>query len=673
MKGWVLPAEKLMGGMRFTAKFALVSTLFLIPLVLTVVLYWQESSKNTDLLHRELQGMEVIRLLEPVLIETGQHRGLSNALHNGDSSVSSQLNSVRATLEQKLSALHQHAGGADVPAEVARGIAAVNRQWAELKSQLNSGDAQVSFEGHNALAREMRTLFVTVARAYALELDSDAESTFLINMVISELPELVDESGRLRDAATGVAAMGRFSPDTYIYLNNQLNVVASSTPRLQQRASTTFSFESGGRLQQEITDAARDLTALQSFVRSRVIDPDNVQVNADNVFRQGTSNLAPMVKLYDHVMPSLQMLLEQRLARLELYRNLVMGVILVAVGAAMYLFMGFYRYTVNTVNRFSEMAGRLAQGNLSVRLEVQGSDEMKAVGEGFNQVADGFQQLVRQTVSSTDNVADAACELNDESRQTLDGAARQKEEADLIAAAVHELADSAQDIASHSAVAAESAQSADEMATQGREVVEHTAASFTGMMDEMARTSEVIGQLDTDVQAIGSISEVIREIAEQTNLLALNAAIEAARAGEQGRGFAVVADEVRNLAQRTQSSTQEIQQTIESLQACTRDSVELMRSSHEQVNTNVEEINRAGELLQAIDDVVADMNRKNAQISSAVQAQNQLVERLQGNIASVSGVADSTESSARSSARLAQGMSDSSARLRESLNAFQVG
>ncbi len=672
MNGWVRPAETLMGGLRFPAKFTLVSVLFLIPLVLTVVLYWQESSKNIDQLHQELDGMAFVSELEPVLIETGKHRGLTHALLNGDTGVQSSLNQVRVVLEQELNRLSSMASQSGVPAQVRQDVGTLLQQWRSLRDTASAGDAQAAFEAHNSQIKRIRELFVTVSRAYALELDSDAQTTFLINMAMLELPLLVDESAKLRDAATGIAAMGSFTPDSFIYLSNQLNQVAGAAPVLTDSSQQSSSFSSGSALQREFSAAGQQLAGLQNFIRSRVLEPDTLQISADAVFEQGSANLTPMIKLYSHMMPILQMLIEQRLARLELHRNLVLGVILLAVSAAVYLFMGFYRYTITTVTRFSDMAALLAAGDLSVRLEKRGCDEMSAVTAGFNQVADGFQRLVRQTVESTDVVAGAAHAMNTESSATLEGAAQQKREADMIASAVQDLAHSAEDIAGHSALAAESAQQADALATQGREVVEHTARSFTGMMDEVARTSDVIGKLDTDVQAIGDISRVIREIAEQTNLLALNAAIEAARAGEQGRGFAVVADEVRNLAQRTQSSTQEIEQTIESLQACTRDSVELMTSTHQQVSSNVEEISRAGQLLGEIDSIVAGMNQKNTQIALAVQAQNQLVERLQGNIASVSGVADSTENSAQQSAELARSMADSSSRLRDTLGAFNI-
>ncbi|MCV6588531.1 MAG: methyl-accepting chemotaxis protein [Marinobacterium sp.] len=672
MKGWVAPAETLMGNMRFPAKFTLVSFLFLIPLLLTLVLYWQESARSTDQLHRELQGMKLIRQLEPVLIEAGNHRGLVHAQKNGDASVGGQLSSVRNTLAQHLRSLQQLGNNAETPASVRDGINGLQQQWQNLQAS-SGANAQSLFDAHNQLIKDIRMLFVQVSRSYVLELDSDAHTTFLIDMAVIELPALMDESSKLRDAATGIAAMGQFSPDTFIFLSNQLNKVAEAAPLLEQGIVRAAQVGSESGLQQEIRTAEGQLGQLQSFIRSQVLDPDRIRVSADRVFQQSSDSLRPMVELYDHMMPMLQVLLEKRLARLELHRNLVLGVILVTVGAAFYLFMGFYCYTIGMVTRFSKQAATLAAGNLSVRLEVTGQDEMRAVGEGFNQVAEGFQQLVRQTVSSTARVADAAGAMNHESALTLEGAAQQQREAEMISQAVAELAHSADDIRNHSTVAANSARQADEMATEGRNVVEHTAQSFTSMMDEVARTSEVMGQLDIDVQAIGDISRVIREIAEQTNLLALNAAIEAARAGEQGRGFAVVADEVRNLAQRTQTSTHEIQQTIESLQACTRNSVDLMTSTQQQVSANVEDITRAGELLGAIDNTVADMNRKNAQIATAVQAQNQLIERLQANIASVSDVADNTEGSARQNARLAQDMSASSTHLQESLKAFNAG
>jgi len=214
-----------------------------------------------------------------------------------------------------------------------------------------------------------------------------------------------------------------------------------------------------------------------------------------------------------------------------------------------------------------------------------------------------------------------------------------------VALVVEEMVASVQNVSNNANSASEAATEADRAAKDGREIVEKTVASINGLAEEVERAGEVIRKLESDTENVGTILDVIKGIAEQTNLLALNAAIEAARAGEQGRGFAVVADEVRTLASRTQDSTQEIQKVIEELQTAARSAVEVMGQSKVRAQTSVDQAAQTGESLAAITERVEAITEMNIEIAAAAEEQERAAHSIKEN---VMGIKETSETAMKS-------------------------
>jgi methyl-accepting chemotaxis protein len=296
------------------------------------------------------------------------------------------------------------------------------------------------------------------------------------------------------------------------------------------------------------------------------------------------------------------------------------------------------------------------EGDLTRRLDYNRNDELGALAGWFNRFLDKLQPTIADVKRSVQDARTSADQSAAIASQTSAGMQQQFREVDQVATASQEMSATAQDVARNAAQAAEAAHDVDQATHEGLTVIDQTTNSIGTLAAELNRAMAQVETLAQSSDQIGSVLEVIRAIAEQTNLLALNAAIEAARAGEAGRGFAVVADEVRNLAQRTQQSIEEIRQVIERLQNGTRDVVTAMQQSHHQAQGSVDQVGSAVAALRKIGDAVAVISDMNLQIASAAEEQSAVAEEINRNVAGIRDVTESLSGQADESARVSQAL-----------------
>ncbi len=634
---WIFnPAIRLGNQLSFKYKFLLWSCLMLLPLAYSMTNLLGRLHDDNVQANRELAGVANLTPVPAIEQALLTHRNLvTRHAYEVDPVGDDQVKAAAQAVDQSLQAFadtRQNNPSFEV----------IQQGWAALQSEAGKLEVEQSNLRHDKLLTEVRHLYKHITASSSLIQDPALGTYYMVILASERLPQLRDLLAQVRDRAATIADFGLFQAEGYSGLRFRLDLISATLQELEADLTLLYQIEPAYR-----AELGQQTDALIQLVRQGVETMENkmmkdqlVQLSTKEVQALGDKMDEAITALAGQVRQRLEADLHQRLAANQRHFWWVTAPLTVSLLLYLYLMIGAYLSLRDTVGRVRDIAARVNAQDLSQHIEIVGQDELAAISRDYNVTLETLRTLMLRVRENGVTVVESATDIEARTCRSQEVIADQQGETHQVATAIKELAATSQDMAGNALQAARMTQEAQNVVGQGENVVERTIKAIDHINREVLRTADTIGQLEQQCSQIGGVISVIRGIAEQTNLLALNAAIEAARAGEQGRGFAVVADEVRSLANRTQGATVKIQQMIEQLQSGARASVTAMSAASHEAQEGVGLAQEAKQAFGAITEKVDRMVDTNAIIASAIEQQGAVVNEIERNVVRISDGSD---------------------------------
>ncbi|UPQ82109.1 methyl-accepting chemotaxis protein [Pseudomonas knackmussii] len=676
MNGLLYPAIALMNRLSFGMKFSLISVLFFVPMLLTNFYLVRDSYQEFVGTRTELQSLELLGTalqlrremeqwkdlveIEGIIGQTGEVQALVTRLSNAEAALSAHM--------QRLVPVSSD------PEQVAE----FSARRDELDTALRAAQAEQSLQTKTAMARALlgqaQVMIKLIASQSGLSQDSQRDVRMLAELLTSVTPVITAALGEGRAVGSYTFGQGYLNSDA----SNKLDDLLLELEKQQAQYGAQLQDVLGGsaaalRELEAYTQASRDsLQASSDIVQDQVIMAEALDRPWDEFYDLISAEMAKTYALNDAILAFLDDELELRLEEKRLLMTLLLAALGLVFLLVVYLYSAFYMSTRATLRSLGATMDRVAAGDMTARFKVQSRDELGELGQVFNDTVAKIRELIErvgQTVGEVERQASRVQTVSADSNQTV---SEQRGQIEQVATAMNEMSATAQGVATSAEAAVGSAESVNQETVNGRGLVAAQVGGIERLAAEIEQSVIVINQLASDSKAISQVLDVIKGVAEQTNLLALNAAIEAARAGEQGRGFAVVADEVRNLAKRTQQSTEEIEQMIGRLQGGVGAAVKTMHSSHAMAEDTV---GRSAQVQQALENILAAVGvivDQNQQIAAAAEEQTAVAHDIDRNIVAINEAGQRTAEGAGHTEQASRELTELVGRLQQLIGAFRV-
>jgi len=638
-RGVFAPAVAVMNRLNYRGKFLLISLLFLSVIGYMMYMLVTDLRTDVDFAKQEQQGIRYIDAMIPVMLDIQQHRGLANAALNGDEASRKAMLDIEATVATDVQQVDRLDAKLNGQLQTSEKWQTFQAHWAELKQKTPTLQPADSFQSHSALVAEALQLISQAGDNSNLTLDPYLDSFYTMDMAARRLPQLMETLGQARGQGNGIAARQAITTNEKVLLSVLENEIQNNAGELAKAVSkaTAYNPALADKLNEVASVAVKATDDFRQGIDQNLLNAAVISVKPTDYFAQGTKAIDADYALYKVASGILAELLQTRVSKLNgqilSYEVTIVLVLLVAA----YMFAGFYISVRHTVNELRGASTRLAEGDLRSRVRLRTKDELRHVGDAFNQMAGRVGDLIAESRQLIERVESSSSELSVIAEQTADstgaisqtshgiaaGAESQTRSAEEMVNAMQEMAVGIQRIAENAGQVSEVTQEATRQADQGSEAVQSATQQMNSIQHSVMDLSQTLEQLGDKSQEIGNIINAITSISQQTNLLALNASIEAARAGEQGRGFAVVAGEIRKLSEQTRTSTEMIARMIAEIQQSTAQARGNMHKSVDEVGRGAQVITNLVEVFGAIRStviVVADQIQEVSAASEEISA-----------------------------------------------------
>ncbi len=676
MRTVLYPAIALMNRLSFGMKFSLISVLFFLPMLVTNFYLVRDSYRQFVSTRAELQslqligaGMQIRRDIEAYNDLLQINISLGQAKRTGE--LDSRVNALQQSLQAAISALQPVVRDAE---QVAEFSAKRDELLAGLKAVIAEGALQSKAGLAGRLLNNVQVFNKLLASQAGLSQDDSGEVRRMAELISSVTPHISETISRGRVIGTSALGQGFLNSASSSKFDDLLQemekVHAEYALKLQDALAGSPAAQAALGADAEASQAT--LKSLSKLFEDKVVMADSLDMPWTQFYDQVSQAMDKTYRLNDKVLNFVGSQLQERLASKRGQMILLVTALLVVFVAIVYLYSGFYVSTRTTLKSLGAMMERVAAGDMTVTYRAQSRDELGELGQAFNQTVLKIHDLIEQVGRTVSEVERQTVRVESVSAQSNQAVAGQRDQIEQVATAMNQMAATAQEVARSAVAAVGSAQSVNEETVSGRALVANQVGSIQRLAAEIDESVAVINQLAADSASISRVLDVIKGIAEQTNLLALNAAIEAARAGEQGRGFAVVADEVRTLAKRTQQSTEEIEQMIVRLQGGVGAAVKAMGSSHQTADGTVSQSAQVQQALENILGAVGMIVDQNQQIAAAAEQQTTVAHDIDQNIVQINQAGERTAEGADETERASRELSEQVVELKRLIGAFRV-
>ena len=677
MKQIFRPAVALMNRLRMLSKFSLISILFLLPIIGLSFLLVTELNRSIFQLQSAIEGTDVVRDVNELVRHAQDYRDYHavNRIREGSRYLGDRTEAARSGLEETFERLNAHAESGQASDVFTEQLEGLESEWRTLRDEddyQQSIDRQFIYLG--AFYRQARAFRNTAYQTTGLGQDPSHEVQALIDLMANDLADASHEMGRAR--SFGIYGLNEGQVDhsvsdllngVYDALTNRQNELAAATDVV-----TATSPAVRAQLGDMLEHISASLLDVRDLMDEEVITPFRLDLPYADYDRDVRPAIARIHTFGDEAMTIIGNSLQERLAAEQRQRTIIflaLGLILLVI---VYLYTGFFLSVRETVQRFSQAARRVSGGDMTVRLDLENRDELGELTQEFNGMTERMHDLIQSVRDTVAQVDGQARQVNETASANSSAVSRQMTETGQISEAMQQMVATVQEVAESSQPASDAAGQADQEAADGRQVVGQSVSTIHRLANEIRSAVDVINRVSTDSDSISSVLDEIKAIAEQTNLLALNAAIEAARAGEQGRGFAVVADEVRSLSARTHKSTEEIEGMVDRLQSGVKDAVRAMDNSHSVTEETVQQSSQVTEALENIANAIGLIVDMSQQIAQAAEEQSSVAQDINSNVTQISDLGQETAGNADQTLEASRKLSDLTDSLNRQIENFRL-